>query len=560
MSRLRAAVSLALSLCSSLCSAQVAAWVVAKDAVSRPRLVVLLIVDQFRADYLERFRAEFVPGGFRRLLERGAVFANTQYDYAVTETAPGHATLAAGTTPAYHGIVGNEWWDRGKNRRVSSIEDANYKLVGVESKGPGASPRSLLTTTLGDELRLATSDRARVVGISLKDRSAIMTAGKHPTAAFWINQRAWRAVTSSYYRDKLPDWVVDFNEKFALNKLVGREWRALGAFPGAAPLAVIREAAPTSEQSGVGPDGTPWANEAVLELARRAIQAYKLGQGPATDFLSVSLSANDYTGHSFGPDSELIHDITLRTDLMLADFLRFLDEQVGPGGFLVAFSSDHGVSPLPEVLREKQIEAGRIRWQDVNEAIETALRKAYGSAPDEKWVDWTDLPNVYLNHQLMEKHKLSAEEVARRAGEAALEVPGMLNFFTASQIEQIACCSRHDMVARRVVNSFFAGRSGDLMLVWKPFYHKALSSGRGTNHSSPWSYDTRVPLIFVGPGFRPGVYETPATPADLAPTLAAILNINPPAAATGRVLTEALATQPQKGRGVTQNRTNGPQR
>lgn len=505
---------------------------------SRPKLVVLLIVDQFRADYLERFRPDFVPGGFNRLLTQGAVFANTEYDYAVTETAPGHATVVTGSNPMSHGIVGNEWYDRVLKRRVNSIEDPDYKLVGMESNAPGTSPRKLIGSTLGDELRLATGDQARVVSISLKDRSAILSGGKNPTAVFWINNRSWKAVTSSYYMDKLPDWVTDFNEKYALSKLLGREWRALGAPATAKPLVVIQDPRPTWEQDGIGPDGNPFANEAILELARRAVEAYKLGRGPATDLLSVSLSANDYLGHSLGPDSPEMRDITLRTDRMLADFFRFLEAQAGTGNLLVAFTSDHALAPLPEVLRQKRIEAGRIRWQDVSKAIEEALRAAYGSGADEKWVLFTDLPNVYLNRALMEKYKAGPAEVARRAGEAALKVPGMLTYFTA---DQLTSCAMDGQVARRVYNSFFAERSGDLLLVWKPFYHKGLSSGRGTNHSSPWSYDTHVPLIFMGPGFRPGLYLTPATPADLAPTVAAALGINAPATATGRVLSEALS-------------------
>ncbi len=532
----------------------------APAAAARPKLVLLLIVDQFRADYLERFRAEFVPGGFNRLLTRGAVFANTNYDYATTETAPGHATLATGALPANHGIVANDWYDRERKRETSAVEDPDYRLLGINASAPGASPRKLLGTSLADELRLAEGGQAQVVAIALKARAAVLPGGKNPTAVFWLDAPTGRVVTSTYYTDTLPSWVQQFNAKHDLSALVGRKWLALGGSGTATPLAVIEKLTGSGNPGvGVGPDSTFFANEDILGLAQQAVLAYRLGRGPATDFLSVSLSPNDYLGHFAGPDSALMRDMVLRTDRMLADFFRFLDTQVGPGSVLVAFSADHGVAPLPEVLREKRIEAGRVSEQDASKVIEAGLRKTYGSGAaqekEEPWVEWVELPNVYLSRSLTEKYKVTAEEVARRAGEAALQMPGILTYFTAAQITRSPGA---DLVARRVAHSFFRGRSGDVILVWKPFYQKALKSGRGTSHNSPWSYDTHVPLIFMGPDFHPGVYQTPATPADLAPTIAAVLGINPPAVATGRVLTGALAATARSPQPA--NRTHGPQR
>lgn len=525
-------------------------WTVVCPAAARPKLVFLLVIDQFRADYLERFRPDFVPGGFNRLLTRGAVFANTNYDYASTSTAPGHATISTGAIPAAHGIISNRWYDRERKNHVTSVSDSNYKLVGVKSTAPGASPRNLVGSSLADEIRLASGGKSQVVGISLKDRSAILLAGKRPTAVFWFEPTTGRVVTSTYYGDALPAWSEEFNQKYGLANFPGREWRPLAAPPSASPLAIIQRLSPpvAEQQTGVDPDGSPFASESVLELARRAMREYKLGRGPATDFLSVSLSSNDYLGHYAGPDSPLVREMTLRTDRMLAEFFSFLDEQVGPGSFLLAFSADHGVAPLPEVLRERGMEGGRVSSKEVVTAIEEALAKAYGSAASEKWFVYdqalTELPDLYLNPTLLEKYKVGAEEVSHRAGVAALSVPGILAYFTAGQIAHGPIST---VLARRVANSYFPGRSGDLLVVSKPFYHWSPSSGRGTSHGSPWSYDTHVPLIFMGSGFRPGVYQTPATPADLAPTVAAVLGINPPAVATGRALAEAFVVPVTEG-------------
>lgn len=505
----------------------------ATTAEARPKLVLLLIIDQFRTDYLEKYRADFVPGGFNRLLRQGAFFVNNQYEHSGTETAPGHATISTGAVPSAHGIIGNAWYDRTQKKSVTSVEDATVKLVGVESTAPGASPRNLIGTGLADEVRSAFGGQA--VAVSLKDRGAVLPGGRNPTAVFWIdNVRTGRAVTSTYYMDALPAWVEEFNQKYELNQHAGKEWRALDAKPGDPPLSVISKVGATG---GRGPATSPFGNEAIIELARRAVKEYKLGQGKTTDLLSVSLSSNDYVGHTFGPDSPQVTDITRRTDRILADFFAYLDKTVGVGNWATAFTADHGVAPSPELLKRKRIDAGRIKGPEVVDPIEASLRTAFSSAADEKWVAFQDLPDVFLDYAMVTKYRIPLEDAAQRACQAAASVQGVHACYTSGQS---ARGGDSRTVARRVANSYFPGRSGDIFVVFSPFWIRDFPN-LSANHGTPWSFDTRVPLIFMGPGFKTGVYQTPASPADIAVTLAAWLGITPPAVATGRVLTDALA-------------------
>jgi predicted AlkP superfamily pyrophosphatase or phosphodiesterase len=513
-------------------------------AAAKPKLVVLLVIDQFRADYLERFRSGFGPGGFNRLLNRGAVFTNCNYDYAATETAPGHATLATGALPSAHGIINNEWFDRTRNARLALVEDPDHQVVGIPAAKNGGSPRNLLGGTIADQIRMAGEGRAQAVAVSLKERSAVLPAGKNPTAVFWIDQQYGGFATSTYYMKELPPWVAELNKKYNLKQFEGRPWRALGAKDTDPPLTTVggpdRGFSP-SPPTLVARDGSPESLEMLMALAHGALTAYKLGRGEATDFFSLSISQNDYVGHSVGPDHPLVRDIALRADRALAAFFARLDKEVGPGAWLVAFSADHGVAPLPEVMNTRSVESGRLRWQDVEKKLEDALRAAYGG--NDQWVSYVDLPNIYLNYATLAARKVALDDAAHRAGRAAMELPGVLQYFTGPQL---AAGGGHSQAARRVANSYFAGRSGDVVLLWKPFFQKALSHGKGSNHSSPYSYDTHVPLIFMGPGVKPGLYHAPVSTTDLAPTLAAILGINPPPVATGRALAEAMVTETGK--------------
>src|ERR1019366_8413693 len=294
---------------------------------ARPKLVVVIVIDQFRGDYLERYRDQFGDGGFRVFLDRGAYFTDCNYDYANTRTAPGHATLFTGSYTSGHGIVANEWWDPQKKKRVTSVEDDTTKLVGAGHTGPGASPHNLLSDTLGDELKLATGGKARVFAVSLKDRAAVLAAGFSGDAAYWIDPKSGDWITSTYYRPDLPEWVRNFNGSHRTEKFWNREWKdSDGNTLGSTAPRNGKDGTPAGFYEVVG--STPFANDYQLEFAKELVLYEKLGAGPATDLLVISLSANDILGHQVGPDSPQMRSMALELDRSLAEFFTFLGHQI----------------------------------------------------------------------------------------------------------------------------------------------------------------------------------------------------------------------------------------
>src|ERR1700736_2044913 len=309
---------------------------------ARPKLVVVIVIDQYRGDYLERYRDQFGDGGFRVFLDRGAYFTDCNYDYANTRTAPGHATLFTGSYTSGHGIVANEWWDPAKKKRVTSVEDDKTKLVGTGKTGPGASPHNLTNDTLGDELKLATGGKGRVFAISLKDRAAVFPAGFSGDAAYWIDPKSGDWITSTYYRPDLPEWVRNFNGSHRAQKFLNREWKdSDGNTLGSTAPRNGKDGAPAGFYEVVG--STPFANDYQLEFAKELVLYEKLGAGPATDLLVVSLSANDILGPQVGPDSPQMRSMALELDKSLSDFFGFLGHQIGMANVWMALSADHGI-------------------------------------------------------------------------------------------------------------------------------------------------------------------------------------------------------------------------
>src|SRR5205814_2102827 len=336
---------------------------------ARPKLIVIIVIDQFRGDYLERYRDQFGEGGFRLFLDHGANFTDCNYNYANTRTAPGHATLLSGAYSDGHGIMANEWWDPRKKRAVTSVQDDGTKLVGVSSSAPGSSPHNLLADTLGDELKLATQGKARVFGIALKDRAAIFPAGFAGDGAYWIDDKSGSWITSTYYRSELPKWISDFNDSKRAEKYLNKEWKDNSG-------KVLRNTVPHPGQEPSFYDlvaATPFANDYEFELARELITYEKLGSGPATDLLTIGLSANDILGHQVGPDSPEMQAMALATDRQLADFFDFLGHQIGLANLWIALSADHGIAPLASVTKGFRIPApivspGKLRAQ-VNQLL-----------------------------------------------------------------------------------------------------------------------------------------------------------------------------------------------
>ena len=350
---------------------------------ARPKLIVVIVIDQFRGDYLERYRDQFGDGGFRVFLDRGAYFTDCNYDYANTRTAPGHATLFTGSYTSGHGIVANEWWDPQKKKRVTSVEDDTTKLVGVAKTGVGASPHNLLSDTLGDEMKLATGGKARVFAISLKDRAAVLPAGFSGDAAYWIDPQSGDWITSTYYRPDLPEWVRNFNGSHRAEKFWNREWRDKdgdGNMLGSTAPRNGKDGTPASFYEVVG--STPFANDYQLEFAKELVLYEKLGAGPATDLLVISLSANDILGHQVGPDSPQMRSMALELDRSLAEFFGFLGHQIGMANVWMALSADHGVAPLPEFAKTLRLPAANLDAKALREQINSLLSKKYAKKAD----------------------------------------------------------------------------------------------------------------------------------------------------------------------------------
>jgi predicted AlkP superfamily pyrophosphatase or phosphodiesterase len=499
---------------------------------AHPKLVVVIVIDQFRGDYLERYRDQFGDSGFRLLLDHGAYFTDCNYDYANTRTAPGHASLFTGTYSNGHGIVANEWWDPQKKKSVTSVEDDTTQLVGLSGSPPGASPRNLLADTLGDELKLATQGKSRVFALALKDRAAILPGGFAADGAFWIDHKSGTWITSSYYRSELPKWAQDFNDSKRADKYLNKEWKDdKGNVLRTTDSQAGKNGSPATFYQLVG--STPFANDYEFEFARELITYEKLGSGAATDLLAISLSANDILGHQVGPDSPEMRAMALEMDRQLADFFNFLGHQVGLANIWIALSADHGVAPVPSVAAKLRIPAASLSADKMRLQMNSMLSTKFGHTAE--YVRAFDYPLVWLNEDVFAAVKMKEEDAERAVGEA-LKQAGLRGFYTKSQLAKGDVPNSDD--GMRWENSYSPEGGWYVMGVPAPF---TVATATGTDHASPYTYDTHVPLAFYGLPFQAGTYRTHAEPVDMAVTLASLLGINAPTRATGRVLTEALA-------------------
>jgi hypothetical protein len=496
------------------------------------RLVLLIAVDQFRFDYLTRFRTEYTDG-FKRLLNEGAVFTNANLEHYPTVTAVGHSTMLSGATPSVSGIVGNDWFDRETGTSVTSVSDSTVKLVGVAS-GPAASPRRLLVSTLGDELRMASPapkgspGAPRVFGVSLKDRSAILPAGHGADAAFWWDTRSGSFVTSTYYLPDVPDWVRDFNAHRTWDAESGASWTAL-----AAPRTLLRQL-PAERGAALYEAifGSPFGNDLLLAFTEELLRHEQIGARNTTDLLSVSFSSNDSVGHTYGPDSPQVRDIAVRTDHSIGRLLTLIDKTVGLDRTLVAFTSDHGVAPLPEWLHERGMPGGRIRASELFEPMQHALTAAFG---DGNWLLATAGSSPYLNYDLIEKKRLDPSAVRGVAAAAAAAVPHVARVYTRDQLSRGEV--PNDRIGTRLIRGFNARRSGDLEIILEPYW---IRQAEGTTHGTPYNYDAHIPIVLMGRRVKAGEYGEAVALNDLAPTLATLAGVEIPSGSVGRVLTEAL--------------------
>jgi len=537
----------------------------------RPKLIVIVVIDQFRGDYLNRDRDQFKGRGFNLFLKQGAWFTDCYYDYANTKTAPGHATIGTGAYTDGHGIESNEWWDaaRSYDFQVTSVEDERYQLVdlphdSIPANLPGAppwatkwaigaSPLNLRATTLGDELRLATQGRSRVFGISLKDRAAILPAGQAANGAFWIDAASGQFTTSTYYMEHLPAWTTAFN-----------------AGPRIAQAEHEADADSTTQFFDlVG--RTPAANSYELDFAKALITGEKLGQNGVSDLLVVSLSPNDIQGHQFGPDSDFEQQMILSLDKSLDDFNTWLDKNVGLDNVWLALTADHGVAPIAGEAAKLGIHANAVDMDKVYESLNKELNKRFSKGETQDYLlPNPDLPYIVLDRRAFEKsgvdEKTAEEAVASLlpASVAALDPnPTVYRHLypapptVVQPSEQRLPTSPHVQYTftrlqlasgqvpptdfgRMIAHSYSEHGNWYVMMVLDAFQLAGSGQFAGTTHFSPWSYDRHVPLAFYGAPFVPGEYHEQVAPVDLAVTFASLAGVNRPSAAVGRVLTEAL--------------------
>ncbi len=527
--------------------------------LGRPRLAVLLVFDQMRGDYLTRWQGLFGDGGLARLQKEGTWFRNCHYPYANTLTAPGHASLGTGASPNRHGIVSNSWYDRASGKEVVAVASDRYQPVpppapkkGADKKDKapyGASPDRLLLPTLGDALKRATGGKGRVVSLSLKDRSAVLPAGKRPDACYWFSTGTGAFVTSTYYRDKLHPWVADYNRTRPADAWFGRDWTRLrpdldyARHSGPDDVAAewtgydqgrtfphpmtggLKKPGPTYYEAVVN---SPFGNDLLLGLVKRAVDAEHLGGRDVPDLLCVSFSSNDIVGHSYGPDSQEVLDMTLRTDRQVKELLAYLDARVGKGRYVVALSADHGVCPLPEVARARGRDAGRILPTVVTTEANQFLNETFSPHEPVVWLEAFSYPWIYLNRSVIKEKKLDGGRVEEALARWLAKQPGIQAAYASARLAKGPFTE--DPVGERVRRSYYPGRSGDVAVVLKPHYLIA-ARATGTTHGTPHPYDTHVPLLIYGGGIRARVRNDAVTPQAAAVILAHTLGIKPPAGA-----------------------------
>jgi len=519
--------------------------------IKQPRLIVTLVIDQFRSDYLTlpKFKNRFGKMGFQYLLDRGAYFPFAEYEIYQSLTGPGHATILTGSYPYVNGIVANDWYQQDSNKKEYCVSDPSSPIIGSHSSEKGFSPKNLLTSTLGDELKTLSS-KNKVVAIALKDRSAILLGGHKADLALWFDPKSFKWVTSKYYANKLPSWVDSLNEALASEKGADRTW-SRPKDPSPENL-VLKNSIGNVLEKELGSHfphrytlgtknslTTPYGTTMTLNAAKEAISSMTLGQDEETDILAVSFSNHDYLGHIYGHQSDELEEMMIEEDKAIAELLGYLKEKI-PGGLdsvWITLTGDHGVSPVPELAMAEKLPASRLNDTGIRDRLERELRVKFGKPrkSTQSWIAEVEALQFYLNVEAIKDRGVNVAIMESYLAEKLEEEPGILRAFTSQQI--LSNQTPDNLLRKQIANTYFNGRSGNVLGVVKPFQ---ISNYSGTTHMTGYTYDRMVPLLFVGKPFRAGLYATSAKVVDLAPTLAFGLGITPPAACEGRVLNEIL--------------------
>jgi predicted AlkP superfamily pyrophosphatase or phosphodiesterase len=548
-----------------------------------PRLLVIVVVDQLSREYLDRFGGHFSSGGFRRMLEKGADYPLCHHQHLATLTGPGHASLLTGAYPVHTGIIGNKWYSRQRDTVVECVGDERYPLLddlgtGSDPAGtPGVSPLALRTSTVGDVLRVETGMRAKVVSLAIKDRAAVLLGGWRPNGAYWYDPGTCRFTTSTYYLQRLPEWLMRFNASQPCSSYVGQSWTKLLPDVDYTEIAAADDLPYERPSYGLGVTfphridelaedpkngaspfryatviASPFGNDLLLRLARAAVEGEQLGADETPDVLTLGLSSNDYVGHLYGPQSQEVADMTLRTDRQIADLMQYLDRQVGSDAWTMLLTSDHGVAPIPEHLEHlgtlpARDDHYRLKVDTTRSNVDQALRQRFftaGKAPAdfpgffEAWNDAT-FPFVYLSRAALAKlpGNVSFEDLQAIVAAEIEKVDGVAAVYTRSQREGLG--QNADIFAQRAYRAWDEERGGDLLIRLHPYW-LPLSERFATTHGAPYSYDTQVPMLLVGAGIQPGRYLRSVEAIDVASTVASLLRVSPPPSDQGRPLAEAL--------------------
>ncbi len=517
----------------------------AQKSGEKPALVVGIVVDQMRYDYLTRFWDRYEEGGFKKLIGEGFNFKNAHFNYIPTYTAPGHASVFTGTTPQNHGIIGNNWYNKFEKKDVYNAGDDNVQSVGTSSNAGKMSPHRMLSTTVADENRMFTQMGGKTIGVGIKDRGAILPAGHTANGAYWFpGQDEGKWITSTFYMNDLPDWVKDFNNSGKANSYV-KVWNTLH------DINTYTESGPDKNEFEGGFSGqttfpydfkklsengnkfelvkvSPFGNNLTTDFAIAAIEGEDLGQDEFTDFLTISYSSPDYIGHNFGVNSKEVQDTYLRLDQDIARLLNYLDENVGSGNYTVFLTSDHGGVDVPAYLQSIKIPGGYFNNSEFKDKLDSFLEEEY----DEKdLIEHVSNYQIFFNYKALVEADIKTNELENTLAHFILQYPQVSNVYTRTQMQSVTFSNGTAML---IQNGFNQKRSGDVIMVLKP--STIVYSKTGSTHGSGYSYDTHAPMIFFGSGIPQGSSLERAEIIDIAPTISALLGISNPNAATGKPL------------------------
>ena len=511
----------------------------------KPKLVVGIVVDQMRYDYLNRFADLYTENGFKRLLAEGTNFTYAHYNYSLTKTGPGHTTIYTGTSPYYHGIMSNDWYDKNTKQMTNCVDDASVKSVGSDDEVGKKSPHLSMSTTITDQLKLSTNGTSKVVSVSIKDRAAILPGGKMADVALWYDGYTGDFISSTYYCDKLPEWVNEFNNKNLPDEFLKQDWTLSNPESDYARCAadnsdceydVFNEGKTSFPHSFAKVDEkerydvltvTPFANTLVAELAKTALVSENLGKGSTTDFLAVSFSAPDAIGHSYGTESYEIEDTYIKLDITIADLLETLDEQVGKGNYLLFLTADHGAVTTPAILKERHLPTGTAGSREAIGDMLSFLKNKFGV---DNLIENHSNSQIYLDREVMAKNDIDIHEAERVIADYLRDrFPTLAAIFTRDELEKLKATRLPD---NTILNGFNVQRSGDVLYDLQPGYISG-NIEKGTTHGTPYNYDTHVPMIFYGWNISQQAINDKAYTVDIAATVADLLGITEPSACVG---------------------------